>query len=392
MVPFAGFDMPVSTARSSTSTARCARAPALRRLAHGRAAPARAARARVRAAPVFTNDVAGTGRARPLRPALRRERRGRRRRHALPHGRARASALRERLERRRGPRLAAPGARRERARLRDRRRERRDRADRPAGTARRSRSRRSSRSRIRAAEALALRARRAGRASACCSRAPATRARTATRSSRRRTQRSRSGTRFARRAATALALAGLGARDTLRPRWRYPLYGHELDREHDPIEAGLERFVALRHATSAASRAARARAERPKRRSSSACVLEGRQVARAGLPDRLRCAGDGVGHERYLRAECRWRDRARLRSGRVRSGCAASRRDPRQERAVRDRLDAVLQARQASGSRAMADHDIRDPRRLSLHEIGRVGARRRRDSCGSASPTTRSPS
>lgn len=39
--------------------------------------------------------------------------------------------------------------------------------------------------------------------------------------------------------------AGLGARDTLRTEMCYPLYGHELDEETTPIEAGLGFFVAL---------------------------------------------------------------------------------------------------------------------------------------------------
>jgi aminomethyltransferase len=39
--------------------------------------------------------------------------------------------------------------------------------------------------------------------------------------------------------------AGLGARDTLRTEMCYPLYGHELDENTTPIEAGLGRFVAL---------------------------------------------------------------------------------------------------------------------------------------------------
>ncbi len=38
--------------------------------------------------------------------------------------------------------------------------------------------------------------------------------------------------------------AGLGARDTLRLEASMPLYGHELDEETTPIEAGLGRFVA----------------------------------------------------------------------------------------------------------------------------------------------------
>ena len=37
--------------------------------------------------------------------------------------------------------------------------------------------------------------------------------------------------------------AGLGARDTLRLEMGYPLYGHELDLNHTPVSAGLEKFV-----------------------------------------------------------------------------------------------------------------------------------------------------
>jgi aminomethyltransferase len=39
--------------------------------------------------------------------------------------------------------------------------------------------------------------------------------------------------------------AGLGARDTLRTEVCYPLYGHELDENTSPIEAGVGFFVAL---------------------------------------------------------------------------------------------------------------------------------------------------
>ena len=39
--------------------------------------------------------------------------------------------------------------------------------------------------------------------------------------------------------------AGLGARDTLRTEVCYPLYGHELDLETTPLEAGVGFFVAL---------------------------------------------------------------------------------------------------------------------------------------------------
>ena len=45
--------------------------------------------------------------------------------------------------------------------------------------------------------------------------------------------------------AHGLQPAGLGARDTLRTEVCYPLYGHELDENTTPIEAGLGFFVAL---------------------------------------------------------------------------------------------------------------------------------------------------
>jgi aminomethyltransferase len=43
--------------------------------------------------------------------------------------------------------------------------------------------------------------------------------------------------------AFGLKPAGLGARDTLRTEMGYPLYGHELDTQTTPVEAGLERFI-----------------------------------------------------------------------------------------------------------------------------------------------------
>jgi aminomethyltransferase len=45
--------------------------------------------------------------------------------------------------------------------------------------------------------------------------------------------------------AHGLKPAGLGARDTLRTEVCYPLYGHELDEDTTPLEAGLGYFVAL---------------------------------------------------------------------------------------------------------------------------------------------------
>lgn len=45
--------------------------------------------------------------------------------------------------------------------------------------------------------------------------------------------------------AFGLKPCGLGARDTLRTEMGYPLYGHELDENTTPLEAGLDAFVAL---------------------------------------------------------------------------------------------------------------------------------------------------
>src|SRR5262245_17692613 len=45
--------------------------------------------------------------------------------------------------------------------------------------------------------------------------------------------------------AYCLQPAGLGARDTLRTEVCYPLYGHEVDEQPTPMEAGLGSFVAL---------------------------------------------------------------------------------------------------------------------------------------------------
>jgi aminomethyltransferase len=78
-----------------------------------------------------------------------------------------------------------------------------------------------------------------------------------------------------------LALAGLGARDTLRTEMGYPLYGHELDREHDPVEAGLERFLAFGRGFVGEPALVRVRERGPARRLVG-LFPEGRQVARTG--------------------------------------------------------------------------------------------------------------
>ncbi len=89
-----------------------------------------------------------------------------------------------------------------------------------------------------------------------------------------------------------LSPAGLGARDTLRTEAALPLYGHELDRQHDPLEAGLERFVAFGRGFNGEA-ALRARAGAGPRRRLAGFVLDGRQVARTGFTIHTQ-SGDGI--------------------------------------------------------------------------------------------------
>ena len=78
-----------------------------------------------------------------------------------------------------------------------------------------------------------------------------------------------------------LVPAGLGARDTLRTEMGYPLYGHELDRQTNPIEAGLERFVAFERDFVGSAALAELRRSGPARRLVG-LLLDAGPVARAG--------------------------------------------------------------------------------------------------------------
>jgi len=69
----------------------------------------------------------------------------------------------------------------------------------------------------------------------------------------------------------------------LRTELGYSLYGHELDREHNPLEAGLERFLALDQEFIGRDALRRTAQTGPERRLVG-LVLEGRQVARHGYP------------------------------------------------------------------------------------------------------------
>ena len=84
---------------------------------------------------------------------------------------------------------------------------------------------------------------------------------------------------------TGLVPVGLGARDTLRLEAGMPLYGNELDPDHDPYEAGLGRVVKLDKPGDFVGRAAleRIAAEGP-RRLLVGLVVRGRGIARHGYP------------------------------------------------------------------------------------------------------------
>lgn len=89
--------------------------------------------------------------------------------------------------------------------------------------------------------------------------------------------------------------AGLGARDSLRFEAKMPLYGHELDENITPLEAGLGRFVALDRAEDFIGKEALAKqkAEGLTRRVRG-FEMVGRGIARAGYP--VKKDGVIIGH------------------------------------------------------------------------------------------------
>ena len=77
---------------------------------------------------------------------------------------------------------------------------------------------------------------------------------------------------------------GLGARDTLRLEAGMPLYGHELERDVTPWEAGLGRVVHLDRPEAFVGRAALEAARTAPRRRLVGLVLRDRGIARQGYP------------------------------------------------------------------------------------------------------------
>jgi aminomethyltransferase len=76
--------------------------------------------------------------------------------------------------------------------------------------------------------------------------------------------------------------AGLGARDTLRLEAALPLYGHELDDDTSPLEAGLDRFVELDGRGFLGEAAILRRRAAGHTRALVGFEVEGRGIARAG--------------------------------------------------------------------------------------------------------------
>jgi len=80
------------------------------------------------------------------------------------------------------------------------------------------------------------------------------------------------------------ALAGLGARDTLRLEAGMPLYGHELDETINPLEVGLDRFVHLEKAELVGLEALLDVAKSGPKRHLVGLEIPDRAIARQGTP------------------------------------------------------------------------------------------------------------
>ena len=198
-------------------------------------------------------------------------------------------------------------------------------------------------------------------------------------------------------AGDGLVPVGLGARDTLRLEAGMPLYGNELDRDHDPYEAGLGRVVKLDKAgrLRRSRRARAARRDGPRQRLVGLTVTR-RGIARHGYPVHDGAAGPAsspaarmsptLGEAIAMAYVAPGRCRTGYDAGRSRSATSAS--------ARRGRAAAVLQAAVAEPVRTPPSRPGRSRR------TGHLSARRsrqmvpptcatRRTTSGSASRATR---
>jgi aminomethyltransferase len=90
----------------------------------------------------------------------------------------------------------------------------------------------------------------------------------------------------------AVKPAGLGARDSLRLEMGYPLYGHELSVEHNPIEAGLSAFAAGGRDFIGSARLRELEQAGPTRR---LAAYRARSRRRTNSGNEIRCDGRAVG-------------------------------------------------------------------------------------------------
>lgn len=85
--------------------------------------------------------------------------------------------------------------------------------------------------------------------------------------------------------ADGLVPCGLGARDTLRLEAAMPLYGHEIAKETDPLEAGLGTFVKWKKPDFVGKAALEARRERGGTGRKLVCAtFDGKKIPREGMP------------------------------------------------------------------------------------------------------------
>jgi len=110
---------------------------------------------------------------------------------------------------------------------------------------------------------------------------------------------------------------GLGARDTLRTEVCYPLYGHELDEDTTPIEAGLGFLSRSTRVNSMALRSRGTKSQRHKEK--TCCVQDGGEIraAAAAISDLGERRERRRRHQRHAKPVARHRHWHGLRAGEI---------------------------------------------------------------------------